>query len=260
MEATHGFAHRHRPGRHHGQFQPAEPRPVHQRRPGGAAGRQERGVRPGAAMALDPALPRRTVTWRRSRRSCCPGLQIGCIYALMALGFYIILSATGILNFAQGEWMMMSGVLGVTLLGFGAALPGRRWPASSAPPGSAVLAERLVIRPLQRRHAPQAITLLALFGIMLVARYGTGPASRTPGRAPARAPSARRIFLTRTSSSSADAADLRARPRRCSALMLFLRRTWLGRSLRIAAIDPLGGTLVGVNLDTVRLVAFAPAG
>jgi len=47
------------------------------------------------------------------------GLQIGCIYSLMALGYFVILRATGILNFAQGEWMMISGVLGVVLVAVG---------------------------------------------------------------------------------------------------------------------------------------------
>ena len=46
------------------------------------------------------------------------GLQVGCIYALMALSFYVIQSATGILNFAQGEWAMISAVLGVVFLQF----------------------------------------------------------------------------------------------------------------------------------------------
>ena len=46
------------------------------------------------------------------------GLQVGCIYALMALSFYVIQSATGILNFAQGEWAMISAVLGVVFLPF----------------------------------------------------------------------------------------------------------------------------------------------
>jgi hypothetical protein len=41
------------------------------------------------------------------------GLQVGCIYAMMALSYYVIINATGILNFAQGEWMMLSAIFGV---------------------------------------------------------------------------------------------------------------------------------------------------
>jgi branched-chain amino acid transport system permease protein len=189
------------------------------------------------------------------------GLQIGCIYALMALSFYMILSATGILNFAQGEWMMISGVLGVTLLGLGVPYAAALVASIIGAACLAVLAERLVIRPLQRRNASPATTLLALFGIMLVARYGTG---RLHGKLddPLPAPLGTDvIFLTR---------DIFIFPQTLlvytvtaalfGAVVLFLRRSTLGRSLRIAAIDPLAASLVGVNLDTVRLVAFASGG
>ncbi len=40
------------------------------------------------------------------------GLSIGAIYALVALGFAIIYKATGAINFAQGEYVMVGGVVG----------------------------------------------------------------------------------------------------------------------------------------------------
>ena len=39
------------------------------------------------------------------------GLSTGAIYALIGLGFAIIYNATGIINFAQGEFVMLGGVL-----------------------------------------------------------------------------------------------------------------------------------------------------
>ena len=38
---------------------------------------------------------------------CINGLAIGCIYALISLGFVIIYKSTKVLNFAQGELMMV---------------------------------------------------------------------------------------------------------------------------------------------------------
>lgn len=38
------------------------------------------------------------------------GVVIGCIYALIALGFNVIYSTTGIINFAQGEFVMIGGL------------------------------------------------------------------------------------------------------------------------------------------------------
>jgi branched-chain amino acid transport system permease protein len=42
------------------------------------------------------------------------GLTTGSTYALIAIGFSIIHNATGIVNFAQGEFVMLGGMLMVT--------------------------------------------------------------------------------------------------------------------------------------------------
>ncbi len=47
------------------------------------------------------------------------GLTMGGIYALVALGFVIIHSVTGIINFAQGEFVMLGAMFMVTLAGAG---------------------------------------------------------------------------------------------------------------------------------------------
>ena len=43
------------------------------------------------------------------------GITIGSIYAMVAIGFNIIYNATGIINFAQGEFVMLGGMLAVYL-------------------------------------------------------------------------------------------------------------------------------------------------
>src|SRR5258705_9319077 len=42
------------------------------------------------------------------------GLAIGCIYSLIALGISMIIRATEILHFAQGEIMMIGAMTGIT--------------------------------------------------------------------------------------------------------------------------------------------------
>jgi branched-chain amino acid transport system permease protein len=189
------------------------------------------------------------------------GLQVGSIYGLMALSFYVIISATGILNFAQGEWMMIAGVLGVSLLGLGVPYPLAVLGSIAGATVLALLSEVLIIGPLQRRHASPAITLLALFGIMLVARYGTGILH---GRLedPLPGPAGSHVFmLGHDVFIFSQSLVIYA----CTiviflAVALFFRWTWLGRSLRVAAIDPLGASLVGVDLNKVRLAAFGIGG
>src|ERR1700682_1095552 len=44
------------------------------------------------------------------------GLAIGCVYSLIALGFAMIMRATSIIHFAQGELMMLGCMCGLTSL------------------------------------------------------------------------------------------------------------------------------------------------
>jgi branched-chain amino acid transport system permease protein len=44
------------------------------------------------------------------------GLTVGGMYAVVAIGFNLIYSATGILNFAQGEFVMLGGMVAVSCL------------------------------------------------------------------------------------------------------------------------------------------------
>ena len=46
------------------------------------------------------------------------GITKGSIYAVVAIGFNLIYSATGIINFAQGEFLMLGGMVAVTLAAY----------------------------------------------------------------------------------------------------------------------------------------------
>lgn len=46
---------------------------------------------------------------------CLSGITVGSIYAVIAIGFNIIYNATGIINFAQGEFLILGGMLSVSL-------------------------------------------------------------------------------------------------------------------------------------------------
>src|SRR5512141_1311794 len=47
------------------------------------------------------------------------GLTVGSIYALVALGFSIIFNASRVINFAQGEFVMIGGMSMVSLIAVG---------------------------------------------------------------------------------------------------------------------------------------------
>src|ERR1700686_3797815 len=45
------------------------------------------------------------------------GLALGAAYALVALGFVLVLNATGAVNFAQGDMVMAGGYVAIALAG-----------------------------------------------------------------------------------------------------------------------------------------------
>lgn len=51
------------------------------------------------------------------------GVTVGAIYALAALGFSIIYNASHVINFAQGEFIMIGAMATVSLVGLGLPLP-----------------------------------------------------------------------------------------------------------------------------------------
>jgi branched-chain amino acid transport system permease protein len=125
----------------------------------------------------------------------------------------------------------------------------------------ALLSERLVIRPLQNRNANLVTVILSLLGIMIVARYGTGllfgqEEYPLPGLLGSDIIAiGDSIFLQpQTLVIYATTAIVFA------GVYVYMQRTWLGRSLRVASIDPLGAALIGVNLRQIRTLAFGLGG
>jgi branched-chain amino acid transport system permease protein len=189
------------------------------------------------------------------------GLQVGCIYAMMALSYFVIINATGILNFAQGEWMMLSAILGATLISAHVPYPLAVLAAITAATTVSLLAERLVIQPLQGRNADINTLVVALLGILVVTRYGTGLIfGREEVRLEGPLPQAPIVLGESLFVLPQTLFVFAATAATFCALWLFLHRTTFGRSFRIAAIDPLGAQIVGVDLGRVRLAAFAIGG
>ena len=51
------------------------------------------------------------------------GITVGAVYALVALGFTIIYNASDVVNFAQGEFVMLGGMITVFAHSAGVPLP-----------------------------------------------------------------------------------------------------------------------------------------
>ena len=96
------------------------------------------------------------------------GLSTGAIYALIGIGFAIIYNSTEIINFAQGELVMLGGMFTLfflnTLL---LPLPLAILLAVTAATASGVLFERLTIRPL-KSPTPLALIIITIGGSILI--------------------------------------------------------------------------------------------
>jgi branched-chain amino acid transport system permease protein len=80
------------------------------------------------------------------------GLTLGAIYALVALGFTVIYNVTGIINFAQGEFVMLGALVLYSLnMGLGVPLVLAVPLAVLATTLVGIALERLAIRPARRR-------------------------------------------------------------------------------------------------------------
>jgi len=108
------------------------------------------------------------------------GLMVGSVYALIALGFQIIYNTTGIINFAQGEFVMLAGVVAGWLHEF------HHWPVWLAAFTAllvvtlvGVLMEYLTIRPAADAGLLLLIIITLGVSIMLKAMasfiWGTDP-------------------------------------------------------------------------------------
>jgi branched-chain amino acid transport system permease protein len=109
------------------------------------------------------------------------GLKNGSIYALVALGFTLVYAATGVINFAQGEFYMLGGMLSVWAyadLGLPLLLAGLVGVAATALVGG--LFELLAIRP-RKDGDPLALIVITVGGSMVLsslARHLFGPLER----------------------------------------------------------------------------------
>lgn len=102
-------------------------------------------------------------------QSLVSGVSIGCVYGLIGIGFCVIYNASGIVNFAQGAFVMIGGMATYVLMTH------YNLPYAVAAVGAILLAgivgavvERLVVRPLWNRNAAMFVMILATLAAQIV--------------------------------------------------------------------------------------------
>lgn len=101
------------------------------------------------------------------------GLALGCVYGLIALGFVLIYKATEVVNFAQGDFMMLGGFFAYTFI---AILQLNYWMGFLLAVLSmglvGMLMERFVVRPIL--GYPQFSIVMATIGLGFLLRSAAG--------------------------------------------------------------------------------------
>ena len=97
------------------------------------------------------------------------GASIGLMYSLIALGFVLVYKATDAINFAQGEFVMMAGLIAAAVLGAeGSLLVAAVVATLAIMIGFGFALERVVLRPLLGR--PVVAVIMATIGLAAMLR------------------------------------------------------------------------------------------
>ena len=185
------------------------------------------------------------------------GITIGCIYGLVAIGFSMIFRAMGLVNFAQGDLMMLGGFMGYTCLSIAPNMP-----FALVLLGAMLLVgafgyviERLAFRPAVERNASPIYLVLLTLGIGIVL---ANAARLTWGANPVVYKIPLAHDLVRIGGYALPKAYLYIvgfMTLLMVALHFFFARTWTGLSLRAAAQD--GGTAALMGIDNARASSLA---
>ena len=190
------------------------------------------------------------------------GLAIGCVYSLVALGFAMIIRATGIIHFAQGELLMLGSMSALSTLWLMPRLPAVLVLACGmiASGVLAVAMEFLVYRPLRLRRVPLMNVITATVGMSILC---INAARIFWGSEPLRYPE---LF----SSSTYRFSGVVVSPQLVwimvfgvvlmGLLQLFLKRTRTGLVMQAVAQDAEVAQLMGANLTRMMIYTFAIAG
>ncbi len=183
------------------------------------------------------------------------GVSTGSIYVLIALGFITIYNVTGVINLAQGEFVMLGAMLAVMLLGLG--LPFALAAILSVLLVSAIgaLTHRITIHPA--RHAPEVSLIIITIGTAIALRglgllfWGTVPYS-LPEFSPGAPVSVLGAVLSRQRLWIMGAALLVL-----VLQYLFFEHTLLGKAVRACSINRQSAEIMGVDSDAMSLLSYA---
>jgi len=182
------------------------------------------------------------------------GFSTGSIYAIVGLGFMIIYSVTRVVNFAQGEFLMLGGMLTSTFHLSGFSLVIAILLAALVTTVIGMVFYQTVIYPIRR--APAFALILVTFGVSIIIR---GIATISWGTDPRGIP-----YFSRTDPIPFFGALLNPQSLWiivstaviAIGLFLFFRFTIAGKAFMACAINEFLANLMGIKTERMGLLAF----
>jgi branched-chain amino acid transport system permease protein len=189
------------------------------------------------------------------------GVTVGCIYGLVGIGFTVIFNAAGVINFAQGAFVMLGGMITYTFrVGFG-------WPYLLAAIAAILIVaalglviQKAVCEPLMNRRATAAVLILGTLACHLIIENAT---LQIFGHEPRMLP----LFTPGDPIKTLGVAISLQTPwvilvslAVCGLLALLYRYTLVGKAMRACAINMEVAQLLGIRADRIVALAFAMSG
>lgn len=186
-------------------------------------------------------------------------LALGGTYALLALGLAMVFSVLGLINFAHGELMTITGYGIFFALAAGVPYVPALIIGILLAIGSAVLMERIAFRPV--RHASATTMLLTSFAVSTILHIlFQNLISARPRAIPVPAILSGAIDLGVLQIGTIQLVSIVVTALSLIGLTLFLRHSMLGVAMRAAAQDFNITRLMGINANLVISTAFAISG
>ncbi len=187
------------------------------------------------------------------------GLAQGCIYALVALGFTIIFKSSGVINFAQGEFLLVGAfIASVATFEWGLNFFLAVFIALLITVLIGVLFERFALRYMIGR--PAFAIIMITIGLDILLRTGvvmTGKANERPPATPYGIASGVNYGGVHFGENALW--TILVTLICCVALYIFFRYTRYGLAMRAAAIDQEAALAMGVNIRLVYALAWGIA-
>lgn len=186
------------------------------------------------------------------------GLTVGAMYALAALGYALIYNASHIVNFAQGEFIMLGAMTAAAMVEAGSGLPLAIMVAVVASTLTGALMERLAIRPA--RGAPLITLLIITLGVALVIR---GVIQVVLGKGNHALPAFSGDLPLRVAGATLVPQSLWVLGVTMVVVVVlawYFGRTLSGKGMLATSHNPLAASLVGIGTDRVMLMSFAMSG